>query len=70
MTQNQKSRRPTHNVYVVDGEGDKAFWTKIGSAWAHDDGDGFNVNLIALPLKGRLVLRVPNTETSHEEGAR
>ncbi|WP_407052113.1 hypothetical protein [Methyloraptor flagellatus] len=48
---------PSHNVYIVEGEGDDAFWTKIGSAWSHDDGDGFNVQLSALPIAGRLVIR-------------
>ena len=41
------------------GEGDQgdAFWTRVGSAWQHKDGKGFNVVLSALPVNGRLVLR-------------
>ena len=54
MSDNQK---PTHKVFVVEGEGDDAFWTRIGSAWPHKDGKGLNVVLSALPLNGRLVLR-------------
>jgi hypothetical protein len=58
MSDNQK---PTHKVFVVEerGEGDDAdaFWTRVGSAWAHKDGKGFNVVLSALPVNGRLVLR-------------
>jgi hypothetical protein len=56
------SQRPSHKVFVVedrkgeDDEGD-AFWTRVGSAWAHKDGKGFNVVLSALPINGRLVLR-------------
>ena len=59
MSDNQK---PSHKVFVVedrkgeDDEGD-AFWTRVGSAWAHKDGKGFNVVLSALPVNGRLVLR-------------
>jgi hypothetical protein len=34
-----------------------AFWTKIGAAWPHDDRKGFNVELIALPVSGRIVIR-------------
>ncbi|MCO6389918.1 hypothetical protein GTW25_02605 [Aliihoeflea aestuarii] len=49
---------PSHGVFVVDGEGEKAYWTKIGCAWSHSDGSGFNVSLSAIPLTGRLVLRV------------
>lgn len=48
---------PTHGVYVVEGEGDRAFWTKVGAAWPHNDGNGFNVTLTAVPLSGRLVIR-------------
>ncbi len=48
---------PTHNVYVIEGEGQDAYWTKVGAAWKHNDGDGFNISLTAVPLNGRLVLR-------------
>lgn len=51
------SKRPTHEAFVVTGEGESAFWTKIGAAWPPDDGKGFNVELIALPVSGRLVIR-------------
>jgi hypothetical protein len=54
---------PTHNAYVVEGEGDAAFWTRIGSAWAHSDGSGFNIALSAVPLTGRIVLRTRKQET-------
>lgn len=51
------NNKPTHAVYVVQGEGDKAFWTRIGSAWPFKDGKpGFNIQLVAAPLDGRLVL--------------
>jgi hypothetical protein len=53
------SKLPTHNVYTVrNREGRKPFWTKIGSAWAHADGNGFNVQLECVPLDGRITLRV------------
>ena len=58
MKRNQKNNRP-HGVFVVDGEGDNAFWTKIGAAWAHEDGKGFNVTLTAMPVGGRLVICEP-----------
>jgi len=54
---NTKKSRPTHTVHVVEGEGDSAFWTKVGAAWAHEDGEGYNISLTALPLNGRLVVR-------------
>jgi hypothetical protein len=52
-----RENRPSHDVFVV--EGDSAFWSRIGAAWKHDDGKGFNVNLTALPLNGKLVIREP-----------
>lgn len=55
--QETRSSKPTHGVYVIEGEGEKAFWTKLGAAWAHNDGEGFNIQLSAIPLTGRLVLR-------------
>ncbi len=60
MKRQQKSNRPSHSV--VEGEGDSAFWTKIGAAWSHDDGKGFNINLTCLPINGRLVIREPKAE--------
>ncbi len=69
MGDNQK---PTHKVFVVEerGEGDDAdaFWTRVGSAWQHKDGKGYNVVLSALPVNGRLVLREFNDDDKGDEG--
>lgn len=62
------SNRPSHAVYVVEGEGENAFWTKIGAAWMHEDGEGYNIQLTAMPLSGRLVVRKPKPQA--EEAAR
>jgi len=52
-------KAPTHVAYHVrDREGSKGFWTRIGSAWAHADQQGFNVQLDCVPLDGKIVLRV------------
>ncbi|GAA0022825.1 hypothetical protein IVB36_01390 [Bradyrhizobium sp. 35] len=61
MKRNEKKPAP-HAVYVVEGEGDNAFWTKIGAAWEHQDGKGFNIQLSCLPLNGRLVIREPKAD--------
>lgn len=58
----KQGKKPSHRVYHVrgGGEGKKGYWTQVGSAWSHDDGKGFNVQLDGLvPLDGKLVLRVP-----------
>lgn len=67
MKRTTKNTRPSHFVYVVEGEGQTSFWTKIGSAWAHEDGEGFNLQLVAMPITGRLVIRKAKAE---QEAAR
>jgi hypothetical protein len=37
-------------------------WTKIGVAFAHHDGPGFNIELRAFPRNGRLVVLAPSDE--------
>lgn len=49
--------RPTHHVFVVNREGKDAFWTRIGAAWQHADGQGFNMTLNAIPLGDRVLVR-------------
>ena len=51
------------------GEGEKAWWTRVGSAWLNKDGKGFNIVLSALPINGRLVLReyTPEDEKKDDE---
>lgn len=59
--ENANSKQPSHIAYQVrDREGQKGFWTRIGSAWAHQDGNGFNIQLDCVPLDGRITLRVAN----------
>jgi len=58
------SKSPTHLAYhvrdILTQEGAKAFWTRIGSAWAHGDGKGFNITIETVPLDGRITLRTPS----------
>ena len=52
-------KTPSHLAYHVrDREGGKGFFTRIGAAWAHGDGNGFNIQLDVTPLDGRITLRV------------
>lgn len=65
-----EKKTPAMRAYHVrdsNGNGNgKGFWTPIGAAWAHDDGNGFNIQLDVVPIDGKVVLRTPKTE---EEGA-
>ena len=58
-TQTATSKSPSHVVYQVrDREGSKGFFTRIGAAWPHKDGNGFNIQIESVPLDGRITLRV------------
>lgn len=51
-------KKPTHRLFRVVGEGEHSIWTPIGAAWPNKDGQGFSINCEALPLSGRIVMRV------------
>ena len=52
---------PTHIAYTVqDREGKKPFWQKIGGVFEHADHRGYSIQLSALPIDGRIVIRVPS----------
>jgi hypothetical protein len=54
------TQQPSFQAYtVVKREGQDDFWLNIGAAFMHQDGDGYNVLLQALPVNGKLVLRPP-----------
>ncbi|MBL9081576.1 MAG: hypothetical protein JNK76_07205 [Planctomycetales bacterium] len=58
-TQTAGSKSPSHLAYHVrDRDGGKGFFTRVGAAWAHADGHGFNIQLDVAPLDGRITLRV------------
>lgn len=56
--------------HVRDGEEkSKSYWTRIGAAWKHKDGEGLNLQLDLVPVGGgKIVLRFPKDEAS-EKGA-
>jgi len=52
---------------VIKRKGQDDFWLPIGAAFAHQNGDGFNVILQALPIAGedgqcKIVLRPPKED--------
>lgn len=55
----QPKRKPTHAIYHVRGEGKSAYWTRVGAAWIHEDGEGLSLALDFVPVSdaGRLVVR-------------
>jgi hypothetical protein len=62
------NQQPAFRAYsVVKREGQDDFWLPIGAAFEHADGGGFNVILQALPIEGKLVLRVPKDDEKEEQ---
>lgn len=53
----KESKRPTHAIYQVIGDDDKARWNRIGAAWMHKDVKGANMRFDSFPLTGRIVMR-------------
>ncbi|MFB2553800.1 hypothetical protein [Ensifer soli] len=60
------NKSPTHGVYVVEGAGDGSYWTKVGAAWPTNNGKGFTIQLIGLPVSGRLILQEINAKRDDE----
>jgi hypothetical protein len=69
-------QRPANHLFAYTvqeydaADGKKArSWTRIGVAFPHKDGTGFNIDLHALPLNGRIVLFPPDSDDRAEEPA-
>ena len=62
------TQQPTYTAFtVVKREGKDDYWLNIGAAFMHEDGDGFNVVLQALPINGKIVLRLPKTQDADSQ---
>ena len=59
---------PAYRAYtVVKREGKADFWLNLGVAFAHEDGEGFNILLQALPTDAKLVLRTYKEKPEDQE---
>lgn len=63
-----ETKRPTHAIYQVIGDGEKARWIRIGAAWANRDGKGFNLKFDAYPASGRTVIREVSDDENEGNG--
>ena len=57
---------------VIKREGQDDFWLPIGAAFAHQNGEGFNIILQALPIPNgdgqcKIVLRPPKDEEDNRK---
>lgn len=57
------AKKPAYIAYSVrEREGKKARFTEIGVVFPHKDGKGFDILCDAMPLSGRITLRVPDAK--------
>ena len=63
-------KRPFMLAYTVKPieDGQNSVWSKIGAAWAHKDGQGYEVRMDALPVDGRIVLRTIRDNGDNQTG--
>lgn len=55
-----QKKQPSYHAFQVDnGQDGGSYFNKIGAAFEHKDGLGHTVDLKAMPVDGRIVLRTP-----------
>ena len=62
------SQKPAFTAFTVTKRGDDKddWWTPIGAAFPHQNGEGYNVVLQALPINGKIVLRLPTSDAKDD----
>ena len=59
---------PAYSAYTVKKrEGKDDWWLKVGVCFPHEDGEGFNLLLDALPTDAKLVLRTYKEKPEEQE---
>ena len=67
MANTTAPKAPTHEIFHVVGDKDKARWTKIGVGWEHSKGDGLNLVINYSPLvEGRTIVRKIKAQETEE----
>ena len=52
--------QPNYIAYdVSEGKDEKSIWNAVGAAWNHSDNKGINIVLYAVPVSGKITLRMP-----------
>ena len=58
------SKSPSHIAYQVRERKDQpGVFTRIGAAWPTKNGTGFNIQIDAVPLNGRITLLIQSEKT-------
>ena len=59
--------KPTHRAdTVIKRDGKEDYWLNIGVCFSHDDAEGYNLLLQALPIDGKIVLRTYKEDEEEE----
>jgi hypothetical protein len=57
-----EDKAPIYIAYTVknvgQGKNSKSYWSRIGVMFPHKDGNGFNLDLEAFPVNGKVALRL------------
>jgi len=65
------SKKPSHYAHVVSTPkkpGEKGYWTRIGSVFPHQNGQGFDIVLAeGLAVSGRIVCTEPKNDDDTKE---
>ena len=73
-TENQKPAEKNAVAYtaykVEERPRQKPYWHRLGTAWAHDDGEGFNYTIPpGVTVSGDIVFRRRKTEEAQQPAA-
>jgi hypothetical protein len=68
MTTNAPTnKKPAYIGYVVTKRGDKSYWTRIGTMWGPNKAGGYNSEVIANPIDGKIVWMPPKQQPDGDE---
>lgn len=68
--ENKHKLQRAFDAYAVRNDKDgKGHFHKIGAAFAHKDGKGFDVDMVATPSNGRLTLRTPKDRLDQQRSS-
>ena len=63
-------RKPDFIAYNVrESQDGKGYWNKVGAAWQHRDGQGYDIQLDSVPVDGRVTLRERREEQMQDYAA-
>lgn len=64
MSTTTENNKPTHAIWQVTGEGERARWNRVGAGWLHKDAKGARLIFDSFPLSGRIILREITNDTA------